>query len=143
MSVSLFIGGKYIAAGIKPESFCASNPKENAYFLNKKNESTGETYSEYKARVAWGMCKLKDENNNIKFKTREERDNFYNSWKLKLLRRYFQKIIIDAHIYPQFLPYLGDYSKPWTDEDLYKYFNLTEEEIKTIENDLQNMNNVI
>lgn len=89
------------------------------------------------------MCKPKDKSNNIKFRTREERDNFYDSWNLKLLRWYFQKIIIDANIYPQFLPWLGDYSKPWTDEEVYKYFNFTEEEIKTIENDLQNMNSII
>jgi hypothetical protein len=32
----------------------------------------------------------------------------------------------------QFIPYL-DFSKEWTDEKLYKYFNLTSEEINFID----------
>ena len=32
------------------------------------------------------------------------------------------------------LPYMEDYTHEWTDEMLYKYFNITNEEQKDIEN---------
>lgn len=35
------------------------------------------------------------------------------------------------------LPYLGDYTHPWTDEMLYKYFNLSEDEIRIIESEIK------
>ena len=35
------------------------------------------------------------------------------------------------------LPWLGDYTHMWTDEDLYKYFNLTPEEIAIIEDEIK------
>jgi hypothetical protein len=34
---------------------------------------------------------------------------------------------------PAHLPYLDDYTKEWTDERLYKLFDITEEEKKIIE----------
>ena len=33
----------------------------------------------------------------------------------------------------EYVPYLGDYTHPWTDEMLYEYFGLNEDEIKEIE----------
>ena len=38
---------------------------------------------------------------------------------------------------PKLLPWLYDYTHPWTDEMLYEYFNLTPEEIKEIENEFK------
>lgn len=108
-------------------------PKEKAYYTNKKNEATNETYEEYKKRAAWGVCSVKSENTNIKFATREERDNFYDSYNTKTLKWMFGSMITDIHVNAQLLPWLGDYSKKWTDENLYKYFDLTPEEIKEIE----------
>jgi len=35
------------------------------------------------------------------------------------------------------LPYLGDYTHPWTNDMLYKYFGLTDDEVKTIENEVE------
>lgn len=35
------------------------------------------------------------------------------------------------------LPYLNDYTHPWTDEMLYKYFDLTQEEIDLIEKEMK------
>ena len=40
---------------------------------------------------------------------------------------------IDANLRTKLLPWMGDYSHPWTDEMLYEYFGLTEEEIREIE----------
>ena len=33
----------------------------------------------------------------------------------------------------RYTPWLGDYTHLWTDEDLYKYFNLSDDEIRIIE----------
>ena len=37
----------------------------------------------------------------------------------------------------QYTPWLGDYTHPWTDNDLYKYFNLSDDEIKIIEDEIK------
>ena len=111
--------------------------KDRAYYTDKKNETTGETYEEYRKRTAWGMLSVKSENTNIKFNSREERDNFYDSYNTKILKWMFYTMQINAHVHPQFLPWLGDYTRPWTDQDLYEYFNLTPEEIEEIESTVQ------
>ena len=44
---------------------------------------------------------------------------------------------VDIHVNPKFAPWLPDYSKPWTDEMLYEYFELTDGEIKEIEQEIK------
>ena len=44
---------------------------------------------------------------------------------------------IDQNVPLKFLPFMHDYTHPWTDEDLYKYFNLSEDEIKIIEDEIK------
>ena len=92
----------------------------------------------------WTKCKNmggyeKPENsplpNSIKFKTEEEARNFYNSYKNLI----FLKMLCDItnqqqHIQDDRLPFLNDYSKEITDKYLYNLFELTENEIKYIEN---------
>ena len=111
--------------------------KKKSYFTNKINEFTNETYLEQRTRTAWGNVKPKATNTNIKFATREERDNFYDSWNTKPLRWMFNTMKNDIHANIQALPWLGDYTHPWTDEDLYKYFELTDDEIKIIEDEIK------
>ena len=108
--------------------------KDRAYYTNKKNETTGETYFEYKQRVAWGNNGVKSEGPNVKFTTREERENFYESWNTKTLRYMFGSTMSGLGVHAQFLPWLGDYTKKWDDESLREYFELTDEEWKEIEN---------
>ena len=69
----------------------------------------------------------------IHFNTQEEAVNFENSTKTKFHRYMISKMKTDAHFPFKFVPYLGDYTHPWTDEMLYEYFGLNEEEIKEIE----------
>ena len=49
----------------------------------------------------------------------------------------FNAMKTDIHANIQFLPWLGDYTRPWTDEDLYKYFNLSDDEIAVIESEIK------
>ena len=37
----------------------------------------------------------------------------------------------------EYAPWLGDYMHPWTDDDLYKYFELTDDEIAIIESEIK------
>jgi len=68
----------------------------------------------------------------IAFDTKNELDNFINSvktlWPYKLMY-----IIDDYAAVISHLPWLGDYTHEWTDEMLYKKFNITPEEQKEIE----------
>ena len=111
--------------------------KERSYFTNKINEFTNETYLEQRTRIAWGNVKPKAINTNIKFTTREERNNFYDSWNTKTLRWMFNTMKVDVNVHSNLLPWLCDYTHPWTDEDLYQYFELTEDEIKIIEDEIK------
>ena len=111
--------------------------RKKTYFTNKINEFTNETYLEQRTRVAWGNVKPKATNTNIKFATKEERDNFYDSWNTKPLRWMFNAMKVDVHVHSNFLPWLNDYTHPWTDDDLYKYFGLTDDEIKIIEDEIK------
>ncbi len=73
----------------------------------------------------------------IDFKTKEERENFINS--------------IDTWVYnfmgccgdisPAHLPWMGDYTQPWTDERFRDYFKITDEEWQLIEESMKNINN--
>ena len=132
--VSMFTGG---SGGRVYEDSEWMLTKEKSYFTDGKNDFTGETYLEQRTKAAWGNVKPKAENTNIKFATTEERDNFYESWSTKLLRWLFNAMKVDVHVHPQFLPFMPTYTRPWTDEDLYEYFGLDEEEIKTIEEEMK------
>ena len=61
--------------------------------------------------------------------------------KTKFLRFLLLQSLTSIHITKgcfQFVP-LQDFSKPWTDEELYKKYNLTEEEIAFIESMIRPM----
>ena len=114
-----------------------SMKREKCFFTGGKNDFTGETYLEQRTKSAWGIVKPKAENTNIKFGSKEERENFYNSWNTKCLKWLFNKERVDICIQSRYLPYLGDYTHPRTDEMLYNYFDLTQKERETIENEIQ------
>ena len=73
----------------------------------------------------------------INFNSYEECVNFHKSLSLKSIRWLHYKCRFGANIMQKVIPYLDDYTHPWTDEDLYKYFNLTEDEIKMIEDEIR------
>ena len=73
----------------------------------------------------------------IYFNTVDEAKNFIDWSDTKTIKYFVKQLIVDQNIYTQFLPWLGDYTHPWTDEDLYKYFNLSDDEIKIIESEIK------
>ena len=70
----------------------------------------------------------------VQFNTEEECKNFYNFTKTKFFKYIYKEEMVDVHVHPQYLPFMEDYTKEWSNEMIYKYFELTEEEIKIIEN---------
>ena len=73
----------------------------------------------------------------IKFNTVVEAQNFYDSFFTKFYTWMCNITKAQQHLNPGLLPWLGDYTHPWTDKDLYEYFNLTPEEINIIESEIQ------
>ena len=78
-------------------------------------------------------------NAKLVFNSKEEKDNFFNSVKNTWLYKFIYILDNDAAV-PAHFPFMQDYSKPWDDTRLYKYFNLTDEEIKTIESTIEKFN---
>ena len=72
----------------------------------------------------------------IKFGSEEEAYNFQAYTKTKFFKYIYSTVKIDQNVPLKFLPFMQDYTHPWTDEMLYEYFNLTPEEIAIIENEI-------
>lgn len=76
------------------------------------------------------------ENKVIYFDTEEEAFNLHKTLKSPLYK-YLKKVgFYSLSNVCTGIPFLGDYTKPWTNERLYNYFNLTEEEINHIEEEM-------
>ena len=105
---------------------------KNLFYKGK--DKNGKSPSEIKKR----LCNVKNYSifDFIEFETKEEALNWANAQSLKLMRFLQLMQSVDANRHSHYTPYL-DFSHPWTDEDLYKYFNLTEDEIKMIEDEIQ------
>lgn len=69
----------------------------------------------------------------IKFESVDEANNFVKSTETVFFQYLLIKMHKDIHVPNQWLPFMNDYSKPWTDERFYAYFNITPEEQKIIE----------
>jgi len=65
----------------------------------------------------------------IQFKTEEEKTNYLDCYNNSWLSKWRLKV----NGKPGISYIISGYSHPWTDDMLYKYFNLNEEEIKEIE----------
>ena len=72
----------------------------------------------------------------IRFDTEMEANNFEGYTKTKTFKYALLKMKMDQHTPFLGLPFMPDYTHPWTDKDLYEYFNLTTEEIATIESEV-------
>ena len=100
-----------------------------------KPYKNGEEY-EYDKKHKSGVARGKIENDRcLVFNTYEEAKNCYDSFtKCDFTRFYMSFITTDIHIYHEYMPFMEDYTKPWTDERFYKYFNINKEEQELIEN---------
>lgn len=88
--------------------------------------SNYETALKSKQRFGW----------HLEFDTEEERLNCWKSWHLKSYMFIHSLVKSDNFNRYKNLPFLDDYTHEWTDEMLYNYFDLTEDEIKIIEKEI-------
>ena len=75
------------------------------------------------------------------FDTAAEAENFLSYLRTKFFRCLVSIVKQTQHaarVVYKYVP-MQDFSKPWTDEELYKKYNLSEEEIKFIEENIAPM----
>lgn len=85
--------------------------------------------------IKWALNVPDKEGKCVYFETEEEARHFFATLKSKLYR-FIKRVgfFSTANVFTG-LPWLEDYTHPWTDTDLYAHFNFTPEEIATIEED--------
>lgn len=69
----------------------------------------------------------------IEFENMTNALNFANSTETIFFQYLLIKMHRDIHVPNQWLPFMNDYSEPWTDERFYAYFDITPDEQKIIE----------
>ena len=61
----------------------------------------------------------------VSLNTENELLNFYNSTETTFFKYIFCVSLVDVHVHPQFLPWMGDYTEPWTNARFCEYFGIT------------------
>jgi hypothetical protein len=70
------------------------------------------------------------------FDTEEELNNFKAFLQLKSYKWILGRLLVGKRLPINLIPFMPTYTHPWTDDMLYKYFGLTDDEIKIIENEI-------
>ena len=68
----------------------------------------------------------------LNFNTQEEAENFFQYMQTDFIKFLGITIKRDVNVPLAYIPYMSDYTHSWTDEDLFKLFDITEEEQKII-----------
>lgn len=83
-------------------------------------------------RPHWQMCsvnqytkKTEELPESLPFTTKAEAQNFIDSYNTKFLKTCLGFLNVSMNIHPEYLPYMGDYTKPWTNKRFCEYFGIT------------------
>ena len=72
------------------------------------------------------------------FNSQVEHDNFINSLDTTFMNWYYQMFVVPGdYKIINYMFRMADYTQPWTDERFYKFFNITPEEQKVIEDTME------
>ena len=63
----------------------------------------------------------------VKFDTENEAKNFLDSFFTDFMIYYYAMVFNDQHVYLNAVPFMNDYTEPWTDERFYKWFDIDED----------------
>ena len=130
--ISIICGGK--SGGSGERHFVRQAQKLLAFHNGKKD---GKWWHEYFQKNQYSKT-TEEIPASFKFDSENEAENFINVMtKTKLGQWYYDKIIVDVNVHPYMFIFLPDYSKPWTDADLYEYFKLNTDERKIIEEEMK------
>ena len=115
--------------GIKTDKFFheTSNRWGRIFY---KGKSEGKTPSELKKKLS-NVTNYKNFDY-LEFDTEQECKNWINSQYTDIMRFITILNSVDANRRCKFVPFMNDYSKVWTDEQLAKFFNITDDELKQI-----------
>ena len=106
------------------------------YFVNGKN-SLGLTYRQAKENNSRATRGSIEQDNAVVFNTEDEVKNCYNAMQTNFVRFFVMTSVVDVHVHQNVIPWMEDYTKPWDDIRFYKYFNITPEEQKVIEETME------
>ena len=111
---------------------------KNNYNLVTYDEKSKNTKSSYRPSTSIKKCNDKVAKNLV-FDTKEEADNFRSTCFTKFYKCLVKCALTSQNIknINRFIPYMPTYKHPWTDEMLYEYFGLTEDEVKEIEQEVK------
>ena len=76
----------------------------------------------------------------VELNSKTELLNFYNSTETLFFKYVFCASLTDAHVHPEFLPFMKDYTEPWDDKRFCEYFDITDDEWARIEREMTKMN---
>ena len=95
------------------------------YYYQGKSEKNGKTVEENKAMNSHSVNGKTDNWTVVSLNTENELLNFYNSTETTFFKYIFCVSLVDVHVHPQFLPWMGDYTEPWTNARFCEYFGIT------------------
>ena len=112
------------AANFSPES---KYGKKRFFFLKDVGKAfvNGFTYRKYKDGNRFATRGDIWNTECILFNTAEEAQNCYDSFKMSIPKFICMLSTVGVNIYPQFAPWMTDYTQPWTNERFCKHFNIS------------------
>lgn len=138
ISNHLQIGIPDLKFGVKVAEIRGFGSGDNYDIVSLRNKpfSSVKEYKHNKFKKADVTNNDKDENF-VCFNSYEEANNFIEYTRTAFMHFLIKIFKRDVHVPLSALPYLSDYTHPWTDKTLYEYFKLTPEEISTIEEEMK------
>ena len=101
--------------------------KYNGIVADCKDAITGEdwlkVWNSNPKHKAWQKSKYAYKH--IRFDTLEEAINYYNSYSSKFMKWVCHKTVEQQHIKLNYIPYMQDYTKSWTNKRFCEYFGIT------------------
>ena len=139
LRVPIISGGKAVGSGERPPML-TNVPIKDIVFKDGKKD--GKWWYEYYVRNQYSKT-TEEITSSIRFNSEEEAHNFYKSTKTDFMRYVENKIITDVNISSNKILWMGNakhprtgtkgYKDEWTNEEFYKFFNITNEQQRMIE----------
>ena len=131
-------GTSHADRGQKPDGFILRKELHYGKYFVDGTSTNGKTLAECKESNVMATNGNINEWRVVGFDTENEAQNFYTFTKTKFVRYvYINEGTGTLNPQHKFLPFMHDYTRLWTDKDLYEYFSLTPEEIAIIESEIQ------
>ena len=106
------------------------NPNRYGPFINDRYD--GKTLEEIKKSDTHSTRGTTEGSLIVEFETETETRNFYSFCNMDLVCYITALTTIGRHFQLNYIPYVRDYTREWTDKDLYDFYGITEEEQKEI-----------